>query len=325
MDILALRWEDSCELWRLALDAPIYRATHEREAQWRKSPAHPSWSIPRTSTPRAGSRRRSRGRTSRRRLQDEAGADLFLEIARIQNGERDDRTVKVTWSREELEDLLRRASGDAVTLTFDQDELERMLDDPTWRHTACARRSSCSASQPRRLPRSPAPQAHRYERRRRRHQRKRRCCGMVTDASTGGVAGSVSGFTTDASTSGTAADAAAPAAAPADGWMSGVESPVPGPPASTSSPTTRADSPGRSPGSPPTRRRADSRARSRQSSRTPAARPRGHPRRRLSAAEEVGSPFRTAPSKRALAGGLALLITGAAFVTRTQRRRPSTA
>jgi hypothetical protein len=27
----------------------------------------------------------------------------------------------------------------------------------------------------------------------------------------------------------------------------------------------------------------------------------------------------------ALAGGLALLITGAAFVTRTQRRRPSTA
>ncbi len=50
---------------------------------------------------------------------------------------------------------------------------------------------------------------------------------LVTEASTGGVAGSVSAFTTDASTSGTTADD--PAAAPADGWMSGVESPIPGP------------------------------------------------------------------------------------------------
>ena len=33
-------------------------------------------------------------------LHDEAGADLFLEIARIQNGERNDRRIKVAWSRE---------------------------------------------------------------------------------------------------------------------------------------------------------------------------------------------------------------------------------
>ena len=60
-------------------------------------------------------------------VQDDAGVDLFLEIARIQNGERDDRTVKVAWERSDLEALLERASGDSVTLTFDQAELERML------------------------------------------------------------------------------------------------------------------------------------------------------------------------------------------------------
>src|SRR3954451_6784582 len=61
-------------------------------------------------------------------LQDDAGADLFLEIARIQNGERDDRTVKVAWERGDLEELLQRASGDRITLTFSQDEVERMLE-----------------------------------------------------------------------------------------------------------------------------------------------------------------------------------------------------
>src|SRR3989442_12958384 len=63
-------------------------------------------------------------------LQDDAGADLFLEIARIQNGERDDRTVKVAWERSDLQELLNRASGDAITVTFDPDGSERMLDDP---------------------------------------------------------------------------------------------------------------------------------------------------------------------------------------------------
>jgi hypothetical protein len=67
-------------------------------------------------------------------LHDDAGADLFLEIARIQNGERDDRTVKIAWERKDLEDLLGRASGDPVTLTFNQEELERMLDDDVEAH-----------------------------------------------------------------------------------------------------------------------------------------------------------------------------------------------
>ena len=63
-------------------------------------------------------------------LQDDAGADLFLEIARIQNGERNDRRIKVEWSREDLEKLLQSSSGDTVSCTFDADELERMLNDP---------------------------------------------------------------------------------------------------------------------------------------------------------------------------------------------------
>src|SRR6266536_5635896 len=63
-------------------------------------------------------------------LRDEAGADLFLEIARIQNGERDDRKIKVAWERSDLEQLLKRESGDSITFTFDQTDLERMLDHP---------------------------------------------------------------------------------------------------------------------------------------------------------------------------------------------------
>ena len=67
-------------------------------------------------------------------LQDDAGADLFLEVARIENGERNDRTVKVEWTREDLQKLLAEASGDQITLTFDHDELQRMLGDDVEAH-----------------------------------------------------------------------------------------------------------------------------------------------------------------------------------------------
>lgn len=257
-------------------------------------------------------------------LQDEAGADLFLEIARIQNGERDDRTVKVTWSREELEDLLRRASGDAVTLTFNQDELQRLLDDDVEAHglrekivvlsiAAATAASFASAAGAQVLSDGGGTGGNAA------------AVAMVTDASTGGVAGSVSGFTTDASTSGTTADAAAPAAAPADGWMSSVESPVPGPaginvitdntggqPGSVAGFATDATTSGQ-PGS-VSGIISDTGS---EATRTPAA----------PAVTGGGSGFSIPDSaiEAALAGGLALLITGAAFVTRTQRRRPSTA
>jgi hypothetical protein len=258
-------------------------------------------------------------------LKDEAGADLFLEIARIQNGERDDRTVKVTWSREELEDLLRRASGDAVTLTFSQDELQRLLDDDVEAHglrekivvlsiAAATAASFASASGAQVMSDSGGGTSGNAA-----------SAAMVTDASTGGIAGSVSGITTDASTSGTAADAAAPAAAPADGWMSSVESPVPGPaginvitdntggqPGSVAGFATDATTSGQ-PGS-VSGIISDTGS---EATRTPAA----------PAVSGGGSGFTIPDSaiEGALAGGLALLITGAAFVTRTQRRRPSTA
>jgi len=271
-------------------------------------------------------------------LQDEAGADLFLEIARIQNGERDDRTVKVTWSREELEDLLRRATGDAVTMTFKQEELEGLLDDPDVEAqgmrekiavlsiAAATAASFAGASQAQVLSDGGGTGGNAA------------AVAMVTDASSGGVAGSVTGFTTDASTSGAAADAAVPAdgwmssvespvpdAAPADGWMSGVESPVPGP-AGVNMVT---DNTGGQPGS-VAAFATDANTSAQPGSVSGFVTDTGSEATRNPAAPAVaggGSGFSIPDSavEGALAGGLALLITGAAFVTRTQRRRPSTA
>src|SRR5512133_1887910 len=251
-------------------------------------------------------------------LQDEAGADLFLEIARIQNGERDDRTVKVTWSREELEDLLRRASGDAVTLTFNQDELQRLLDDDVEAHglrekivvlsiAAATAASFASASSAQVLSDGGGTSGNAA------------AVAMATDASTGGVAGSVSGITTDASTSSTAADAAPPAAAPADGWMSSVESPVPGP----AGINVITDNTGGQPGS-VAGFATDATTSGQPGSVSGIVSDTGSEATRTPAQPAVGgggSGFSIPDSaiEAALAGGLALLITGAAFVTRTQR------
>ncbi len=48
-------------------------------------------------------------------LADDAGADLRLEIARIQNGERDDRVVDVSWDRADLEARSTRMSSSACS------------------------------------------------------------------------------------------------------------------------------------------------------------------------------------------------------------------
>jgi hypothetical protein len=61
-------------------------------------------------------------------LEEGASADLILDIARIHDGDREDRTATIAWERPDLEELLRRASGDQIELTFDQAELERTLD-----------------------------------------------------------------------------------------------------------------------------------------------------------------------------------------------------
>jgi hypothetical protein len=154
-------------------------------------------------------------------LQDDAGADLLLEIARIQNGERDDRKVKVAWERADLENLLQSAVGDPITLTFSEAEVQRMLDADFEAHglrekalvlTVAAATAAGMAGSAAAYVASDgggggtsAPAASAF----------------VTDASTAGVPGSVSSFTTDASTAGV------DSSVPADGWMSGVESPVP--------------------------------------------------------------------------------------------------
>jgi hypothetical protein len=137
-------------------------------------------------------------------LQDEAGADLFLEIARIQNGERNDRRIKVEWTRDDLEQLLQGASGDSVSVTFDADELERMLNDPDFEAHglkekaaiitvaiagAAALSGGANAMVQTDGGGTPAPAA---------------VAGMVTDNSSGGVPGAVTGFVTDASTGGVA-------------------------------------------------------------------------------------------------------------------------
>jgi hypothetical protein len=231
-------------------------------------------------------------------LHDDAGADLMLEIARIQNGERDDRTVKVAWERGDLEDLLKRASGDPITLTFSNAEVERMLEADFEAHglrekalvltvaaATAAGLAGGAAAQMMNDGGGATPSAA--------------VSGIVTDASTSGVPGSVSSFSTDASTAGTAADAGVP------GVNIVTDASTSGQPGSVSGFATDASTSGQ-PGAVSgfiTDTGSDA-------TRTPAA-PTG-----------TGGGF-TMPSAAvdaALAAGLAMLITGAAFVGRTRRR-----
>jgi hypothetical protein len=234
-------------------------------------------------------------------LQDDAGADLFLEIARIQNGERDDRTVKVAWERSDLEELLQRSTGDRITLTFDEAELQRLLDEDVEAHglrekalvltvavaTAAGIAGNAAAQMTADGGTSSTPAAA--------------VSGLVTDNSPLAAADSVSSVPADGWMSGVESPVASPSV-PADGWMSGVESPVAADPTGISQP---GDAPAFI---------TDTGA---ESTRTPAP----------SVGGGGGSGFTVPDSaiEAALAGGLALLITGAALVTRTQRRRESPA
>ena len=64
-------------------------------------------------------------------LQDpEASAELFLRVTGGGQEESDQPSViAMTWSRDELERLLDRATGDKVVLTFDRDELSQAIGD----------------------------------------------------------------------------------------------------------------------------------------------------------------------------------------------------
>jgi hypothetical protein len=251
-------------------------------------------------------------------LADDEGADLRLEIARIQNGERDDRAVSVAWERADLEQLLRNASGDQITFAFDQEELERMLDDPDVEAqglrekvlvlTVAAATAGAFAGASQAMPADIGGTTSSAA-----------VSGLVTD-NTSGQPGAVTGFTTDASTSGvtdSAAAADAAASSPADGWMSGVESTVSdnaginvvtdntsGQPGAVSGFATDAST-NVEPGTVSSFITDTSSERTR----TP-----GEP------AGGGGFSMPDASVDAALAAGLALLITGAAFIGRTQRR-----
>ena len=273
-------------------------------------------------------------------LADDAGADLRLEIARIQNGERDDRVVDVSWDRADLEELLRKASGDPVLLTFDPNELERMLETPDVEAqgirekalvitvaAATAAGFSGAAQAMTDIGGGGSSSAA--------------VSGLVTDNASG-QPGAVSGFVTDASTSG-ATDPAA-ASVPADGWMSGVESPVAGDAASSvpadgwmsgvESPVagdaginvvtdvTSSGQPGAVSGF------ATDASTSGQPDAVPGFITDASSERTRTPAEPSGGGGFSIPDPAAgaaLAGGIALLLTGAAFIGRTQRRRETTA
>jgi hypothetical protein len=194
-------------------------------------------------------------------LEEGGSVDLILNVARIHDGAREDRAAAIAWERSDLEELLRRESGDQIQLTFDQAELERMLDTDVEAHgfrekalvltvaaaTAAGLAGQASAKV---MLDSGSGQAAPIS-------------GLVTDASTSGVPGAVTGFVTDTS---------------ASGQPGAVSTFI----TDTSSDRTR----------------------------TPAEPSTG------------GGGFSVPDSAvdAALAGGLALLITGAAFVTRAQRR-----
>jgi hypothetical protein len=179
-------------------------------------------------------------------LGEGGSADLILNVARIHDGEREDRTATISWELPDLEELLRRASGDQIELTFDQAELERMLDADV--------------------------EAHGF--------REKALVLTVAAATAAGLAGQAGAkVMLDSASSGSGA------------------TPVVVADASTSAAPSVASNVITDRGSDPTR---------------------------VPAEPSTGGGGFSVPDSAvdaALAGGLALLITGAAFVTRTQRRR----
>ena len=237
-------------------------------------------------------------------LADDAGADLFLEIASIQNGERNDRRIKVAWTKDELEALLGQASGDQVTLTFDSDELQRMLDDPDFEAhglrekalviTVAVATAAAGAGMASGAVLSDGAGGGSGS--------GAAITSIATDAATSGVPGAVSSIATDASTGGVQTSD--------PGVNIATDASTSGQPGAVSSIATDASTSGQ-PGAVSgfvTDTGADA-------TRTPFAPATG------------GSGFSVPDSaiEAALAGGLALLITGAAFIGRTQRRREAPA
>jgi hypothetical protein len=64
-------------------------------------------------------------------LQTGTTSELFIDVAREREGERDaEHRITVSWEPADLEKLLGSTTGDEVTFAFRPDELARMFDEP---------------------------------------------------------------------------------------------------------------------------------------------------------------------------------------------------
>src|SRR6266540_38815 len=58
-------------------------------------------------------------------------SEFFLDVARVRDGDREaEQRITVSWDTDDLDQLLRSATGDEVTLAFKPDELARMFEEP---------------------------------------------------------------------------------------------------------------------------------------------------------------------------------------------------
>jgi hypothetical protein len=78
----------------------------------------------------------SRAEIERALRSDEGPVDLLLDVERVASGGdgRETQRVALGWEPQDLERLLGTAGGDEISLTFDEGELERLLDEDVEAH-----------------------------------------------------------------------------------------------------------------------------------------------------------------------------------------------
>lgn len=78
----------------------------------------------------------SRAEIERALRSDEGSVDLLLDVERVASGGdgRETQRVALGWEPQDLERLLGTAGGDEISLTFDEGELERLLDEDVEAH-----------------------------------------------------------------------------------------------------------------------------------------------------------------------------------------------
>ncbi len=69
-------------------------------------------------------------------MRSEGSVDLLLDVERVTSGGdgRETQRIALGWEPQDLEQLLKTTDGDEISLTFDQGELERLLDEDVEAH-----------------------------------------------------------------------------------------------------------------------------------------------------------------------------------------------